>query len=142
MADSDSTTTREDAQAIAEDLRDRMEAGEITDREALIEAMHKTVDGCGRVTYTAQACEAVCEFGTDAYTDRFGEEGLTRGGAINWGALAYCIVEDLAWEALDSLGIDPNAPFACLVCEDTHESAEDARACCEDEDEDGTGGDA
>lgn len=122
------------ARTIAEDLRDRMSSGEIGDREGLMEAMHESVDSCGTVIWTSEAKAAVCEHGTDAYTDSFGSEGLTKDGDINWPAIAFCIVERLAWEALEALGVNPNEPFACPTCGDTHDSADDARDCCGDED--------
>lgn len=123
-------STRSDARDIAKCLAERIGNGEISSREDLIEAMHETVDSCGRVIYTARAREAVCEYGTSDYTDVFGEEGITRDGDINWAALAFCIVERLAYEELEALDINPNSPFACKACDNRHEHAEDAEDCC------------
>lgn len=101
------TTTHDDAYSIAEDLFESI-GDYILTREDLSDAVHEAVDSCSRVIYTSEAREAVCKHGTSAYTDRFGEEGLTKDGDINWGAIAYCIVEEMVWEALDSMGVEIN----------------------------------
>ena len=120
--------THQDAREIAANLKDEMDWGQITDREQLIERMQDDVDFF--VNYTASNRAIVAEFGTDDYTDRFGEEGLAKDGDINWAAIAFCTVERLAYEALEDMGVDVNAPWECSACEERHEDAEDAELCC------------
>lgn len=126
-------TTESDARLIAQDLADRLRSGKIDTRDGLLKAMDESCDGSQRVTWTHHAMEAVCQHGTAAYTDRFGENGLTSGGEINWSAIAFCILEEMAWEALEGLGVDPNEPFVCPCCGEAHEDKAEADECCGDE---------
>ncbi len=101
------------AETVVDELRDRVRDGEAgeTLREWLIEHLHEVCDSDGWVIYTAKAQFIVCNRGTSAYTDSFGEQGLTRDGDINWSAIAYAALERDIHEELDRRGIDVNDPY-------------------------------
>lgn len=100
------------ASCVIDELRYRVKAGESGEslREWLIEHIHETCDSSAWVIYTAKAQFIVCHRGTEAYTDQFGEEGLTKDGDINWPAIAYMALEQDVIEELDRQDIDVNDP--------------------------------
>ena len=110
---------RNDVDAVAEDIidfaKDSDQTGEQL-REAVLEYMHESLDGCARVIYTGQAQEGLAESNNDgAYADNYGTEGMVTDCGINWSALMYAAMEQDVIERLDALGFDINNPEASLV---------------------------
>lgn len=114
------------ASSIVAELRDRVKDGEGGEslREWLIDHLHEVCDSDGWVIYTSKAKFIVCERGTEAYTDQFGEEGLTKDGDINWSAIAYMALEQDIYEELEREGIDVNDPENSDAFEELREEME------------------
>lgn len=80
------------------------------DREAILEHIHESIDGCGRVIYTWKAKMCVIYSENDgAYFDNFGSEGAVSDGGIEWSKLAYCAFEADVMEELSDREFDVNA---------------------------------
>lgn len=120
------------ANCVADGLRDRVKDGEGGEslREWLLENVHETCDSSAWIIYTAKAQFIVCHRGTEAYTDQFGEEGLTRDGDINWSAIAFMALERDLYEELERQGIDVNNPENSDAFEDIREER-DAKEAAE-----------
>ncbi len=99
-------------ECLIDEMRDEFKDGTTGEplRESLIERMHEHCDGHRQVFIIWRAQELVGRFGTDAYTDNFGEEGLVKDGDINYSAIAYCILEQGIYEQMRRDGFDPNDP--------------------------------
>lgn len=83
-----------DVRGIVDDAKRAILDGELADREQLSDWLHETIDGCGRVIYTAQAMEGLVYSDNDgAYLENFGAEGAVKDGAINWSALMFAALE-------------------------------------------------
>jgi len=132
-----------DIKNLAKSIFDEYTAGDIADRDSLLEHIHETVDGCARVIYTASAQEALLVSRNDsAGIDSLGADGFDWKDGIPWSALAFFAVEADVFEELDRMGLDVNADFevcdkhkkphdgGCEECE-----AEEAKADEEDEDQ-------
>ncbi len=79
-----------DVRNVADNLKDEITAGRITDTEDADRWLDETVDGHGRVIYTAQAIEGLLYTDNEsAFVDDFGEDGLVRDGNVNWSVLMY-----------------------------------------------------
>ncbi len=108
------------ADSIRSELNDQIADGEYGEslREWLIEHIHETIDGAGRVMYTAQAMECVRYSNNDgAYFEEFGTDGAVTNGTINWSALAFAAFQADVQEDLTGDGVDLNAPVpACDEC--------------------------
>ncbi len=84
-----------------------VETGDITDTESADEWLHQTIDGHGRVIYTASAKECLYESANDgAYFEDFGSEGAVKDGVLNWSSLAFCAFQRDVLEALSDDGIE------------------------------------
>tara|TARA_R110000824_G_scaffold49501_1_gene139018 strand:- start:756 stop:1091 length:336 start_codon:yes stop_codon:yes gene_type:complete len=71
------------------------------------EVLHEQVDSHQFVIYTAQAQEVLAISDNDgAYVDNYGAEGVTKGGSLNWSALAYAAMEADVM-AHDNFNADP-----------------------------------
>lgn len=98
-----------DVRSVAEDIRDAVKDGEITDRDGFETRLHEECDGNQRVIYTSNAQECILlSDNSSAYVDSFGEEGIVSNGDINWSALAYSAFEADVREQLDAEGVDPD----------------------------------
>lgn len=75
---------------IAEDLRDAVKSGEVSDVEEAETWLHETVDGHQYVIYTHLNFR-VLQFADnrDALSDELGAECLLRDGNVNWAGMAY-----------------------------------------------------
>jgi hypothetical protein len=101
-----------DIKDLAQSVYDEYQAGDIADRDSLIEHIHETVDGCARVIYTTSAQEALVVSRNDsAGIDNLGADGFDWSSGIPWSALAYFTVEADVFEELDRMGLDVNADF-------------------------------
>ena len=99
-------------ECLVDEMRDEFEGGTTGEplRECLMERVHEHCDGHRQVIMTWRAQALVGYFGTDAYTDNFGEEGLIKDGDINYSAIAYCILEQAIYEEMRRQGFDCNDP--------------------------------
>jgi hypothetical protein len=81
----------QDVRNVAQDARDAIDSGEIASYDQLQEYVDQSVDGSGRVIYTAQAQECILlSDHADAYFDECGDgDGLISEGSINWSQLAF-----------------------------------------------------
>lgn len=106
---------RADVEGVAEDARRAIIDGEIADREALDEWLHQTIDGHGRVIYTARAKDGLnYSDNAGAYVDEFGEEGATEDGEPAYSRLMFAAMRaDVIAELEDEL---VNADAYCKVC--------------------------
>ena len=101
---------RDDVRDMAQDIQDWAKENDYPDRGAVMEYMHESIDGCGRVIYTQRAKECVMvSQNDDAYFTQFGGEGASDGDGIKWSLLAYCAFEADVIEELDSREFDLNA---------------------------------
>ena len=115
---------------MAEDLKKRIEDDEISDREALSDAVHEDVDGSQWVIYTYRAQQVILASDNDsAYADEFGGEGIVTDGNINWSVLAYGAMQRDLYEQLDAIGIDVNGDTRAdlLGAEEEEEDEEEAQ---------------
>jgi hypothetical protein len=102
----------QDVREAAEELKDRLQAGEFGDREEFQDALHETVDGHQRVIFTFEAQQCLLYSDNDgAYFEDFGSEGVVKDGQINWSALAYAAFERDIIEHLDAIDVDVNDPI-------------------------------
>ncbi len=103
----DSKTYSDDIAEVVSAFKLAVETGDITDTESADEWLWQTVDGHGRVIYTAKAKECLYESANDgAYFEDFGSEGATKDGFLNWSALAFCAFQRDVLEALSADGIE------------------------------------
>jgi hypothetical protein len=99
-----------DVRNVASSIKDAVESKEVADAEQLSERIHEECDGAARVIYTAQAQEAILlSDNSSAYVDEFGEDGIVKGGDINWSALAFAAFQQDVREQLDAEGIDDSS---------------------------------
>ena len=122
-----------DIEGIAKDIKDEYDRGQIDDREALMDYIHETVDGCDRVIYThsAQECLLVSE-NDNAGIEALGADGFDWKDGIPWSQLAYFAVEADVFAELERMGLDVNADFE--VCDEHHKPfADECEACTEKE---------
>lgn len=111
---------RDTAESINAELEDHLKDQECGEglREWLLEHIHETVDGSGRVIYTQSAMLGV--FASDnkgAYFEDFDGEGVISDGDINWSALCYSAFERDVIEQMEAIGVDVNSPVpACADC--------------------------
>lgn len=113
MTDLDTSALREtyykEIRAMAEDYTKRIKAGDFDDREAFMDDVHETLDGHEFVIYTFKAqCVCLASDNSGAMVDQLGSDGLTKDGAINWEAMAYCAMEADLFARLDAEGVDIN----------------------------------
>ena len=100
----DSKTYSDDIADVVSAFKLAVETGDITDAESADEWLWQTIDGHGRVIYTASAKECLYESSNDgAYFDDFGSEGAVKDGSLNWSALAFCAFRQ---DVLDALSVD------------------------------------
>ena len=101
----------DDVKDMAEQIEDWAKENDWPDREAVMDYMHESIDGCGRIIYTASAKECVMISPNEgAYVENFGSDGLTdKHGNINWSAMAYAALEADVLEELSSREFDINA---------------------------------
>ena len=100
---------QDDVRDMAEQIREWAKENDYPDREQVLEYMHESIDGCGRVIYTWKAKMCMVYSKNDgAYFDNFGSEGAISDGGIEWSKLAYCAFEADVIEELDSDGFDVN----------------------------------
>lgn len=93
----------------AEDIKMRIVQQEITDRDALTEAIDEAADSSHRATYTYAHFQCLRYSEHDrAYVDEFGGEGVVKDGAVNWGALAYAAFRADVIDWLESINVDVN----------------------------------
>jgi hypothetical protein len=104
---------QQDVESAADSLIDRIEDGEISDREAFGDALHEEIDSARRVFITQLAKETLL---VSRNADAYFEEGL--GGdfsdGIDWSAIAFFaferdVVEDIEREGFD---INDDATFS------------------------------
>ena len=101
-----------DVRGLAQDLKDRLERGEFTDRDDFVEALDQDVDGHQRVIYTGQAIESLLYSDNDsAYAEDFGAEGMLEGDSVAWSRLAYAAFRADVVEHLDAIDVDVNDPI-------------------------------
>jgi hypothetical protein len=81
-------------------------------REWLLEWLHETLDGHQFVIYTAQAQAVLAISNNDgACVENYGADGLVQDGALNWGMMAYCAMEQDVFEAMSRIDdFDVNDP--------------------------------
>jgi hypothetical protein len=83
-----------DVRDVAEEFCKMWRGGEFDDNDSAMTWLHETIDGHGRVIYTAQAMDCLRYSGNDgAFIDSFGTDGLVKDGCINWSAMAYAAFE-------------------------------------------------
>lgn len=81
------------------------------DRDALIEYIDESIDGCGRVIYTASAQECLLVSENDnAGIEELGAGGFDWSGGIPWSQLAYFAFRADVIDRLSSEGLDVNNP--------------------------------
>ncbi len=96
-----------DCRSVAQDLAQRMKAGEI---EEFGDALHEAVDSTQRITYTFQAkCGLLVSDNADAYTEEFGEPPIEHGD-IKWEALAFAAMEKDVIKELDVRKVNVDDP--------------------------------
>lgn len=121
----------QDVTSMAEDLRDRVQRGEIASEEDLSDAVHDDVDGSAWVIYTGKNMQVLLvSDNSDAYFDEGmgnGEDLVSKDG-IRWEFLAYWALYRDVWEALDLLGIDHSYDFDGQGDEAEEESEEAVHA--------------
>jgi hypothetical protein len=109
-----------DVKLYADEIREEIASGEITDAEDAYEHLDERVDGAYRVIYTHAAMETVMWSDHDgAYFEEFGPEGAADGDQIEWSRLAYAAFRA---DILDNLGdledlIEELAPLRCDTCD-------------------------
>ena len=99
----------EEIRAMADDYAKRIKAGDFGDRDEFLTDVHETLDSHEFVIYTFKAqCVCLASDNSGAFVDNFGNEGLTKDGATNWEAMAYCAMEADLFDRLDADGVDIN----------------------------------
>lgn len=93
---------RNSVKGFAEDVRNEIKAGNITDSDGAREYLEQSIDGAHDVIYI-YAAQNVCRFSDNdtAYFDQMGSEGAVSDSGIEWSKLAYFA---LLQDVLDELG--------------------------------------
>lgn len=116
----------EEIRAMAADYEKRILAGDFSDRDEFMTDVHETLDGHEFVIYTFKAqCVCLASDNSGAMVDQLGSDGLTKDGAINWEAMAYCAMEADLFERLDADGVDINDDDTFATEEEEEEEEED-----------------
>ena len=108
---------RSTAEGIRDELREKIDAMDFgtseSAREWLLDYLHETIDGHGRVIYPAEAQDCLrYSDNDDAYVEDFGTEGIVEDGCIHWSRLALAAFERDVIEQLEAIGVDVNDPLA------------------------------
>jgi len=98
----------QDVEGLADDLIERIKDGEIPDRDAFGDALHETVDGSGRVIYTAQAQRGLlASSNDDAYFEELGDT-LQCDGSVPYEQLMFYALQRDVVEHMVREGFDPD----------------------------------
>lgn len=81
----------DDVRSMADDARQAVKDGEVDDAEGLENWLNESIDGCGRVIYTAQAMDGLRWSDNDsAYFDEGLYQEETFRDGIPWSTLMFC----------------------------------------------------
>ena len=103
-----------DVRDVAEEFIKRWNAGEFSDRDEAIEWLDQSVDGSGRVIYTAEAADCLrYSDHDDAAIEELGADGIDWSNGIPFSTLAYFayradILDQIASGVTDLDGVDIN----------------------------------
>ena len=101
----------DDVRDVAQDVREWWRDNPDADREALIDYIEESVDGAGRVIYTAQAMDCLrYSDHDDAGIEELGADGFSWKDGIPWSQLAYFAFRADILAQLDAEGLDVNDP--------------------------------
>ena len=113
----------QDVTDMADSIMDYAKDEGYPDREAILDHIHESIDGCARVIYTwkAKMCVVYSKH-DDAYFTEYGGEGAADESGINWSKLAYAAFEADVMEDLADRDFDVNADRPGYVEPETEES--------------------
>lgn len=105
------STYHDDVSDMAEQIIEWWKSESTANREALMDYIHESVDGCRRVILTYCAKECLLESDNDnAGIEEVGVNGFDFKHGIPWSQLAYFAFTADVVEKLDRRGLDVNNP--------------------------------
>lgn len=97
----------QDVQGVAQDVAEYIRENAPIDRDRIMDVIHETIDGHGRVIYTFQAkLGLLASDNEDAYFEDFGSDTMPTESQK-----MYCAMERDVYEELDRMGIDINDDY-------------------------------
>lgn len=102
---------QDDIRGVGDEFMAMAKDGDFDDDDEANTWLHESIDGHGRVIYTAKAQECLClSSNDDAHIEEFGSEGIVSDDGIQWSVLAFSAFSADIREYLDAHDVDPSDP--------------------------------